>query len=192
MRIHQPTECIKDANIALQLLKEGNERFVKGELIPKVCCNADREDLCNCQNPFAIVLTCSDSRAAPEIFFDQKLGDIFIIRNAGNIADVTALGSIEYAVDHLKCRLVVVCGHSNCGAVKSASSNERCSQNLNHIIDHLMPAVKKGGSIDNIIHNNVELMVEKIKADEIVKLSETLVVGAYYDIHSGLVKWFDS
>ena len=98
MKIHQPGELIEDANAALQMLKEGNERYLKGQLIPKTSYSADREVLNNGQKPFAVVLTCSDSRAAPEIFFDQKLGDIFVIRNAGNVADKTALGSIEYAV----------------------------------------------------------------------------------------------
>jgi len=134
-------------------------------------------------------LTCSDSRVVPEIFFDQKLGDIFTIRNAGNIADKTALGSLEYAVEHLKSRLVVVCGHSKCGAVTAACSGGELPPNIKHIVDHIKPAMKKGGDIDEVIHNNVKVMVEQIKADEIVKHLGITVVGAYYDIHSGAVKW---
>jgi carbonic anhydrase len=189
MKIHQPGELIEDANTALQMLKEGNERYLKGELIPKDSYSEDREVLNSGQKPFAVILTCSDSRAAPEVFFDQKLGDIFVIRNAGNIADRTALGSIEYAVEHLKSKLVVVCGHSKCGAVTAACSDGELPPNIKHIINYIEPSVKKGGDIDNVVHTNVKTMVVHIKADEIIKHLGVTVVGAYYDIHSGEVKW---
>jgi carbonic anhydrase len=189
MKIHQPAELIEDANVALQMLKEGNERYLKGELTGKSSYSADRAVLNNGQKPFAVILNCSDSRAAPEIFFDQKLGDIFVIRNAGNIADRTALGSIEYAVEHLKSRLVVVCGHSKCGAVTAACSGGELPPNISHIVEHIMPAVKKGGDVDEVVHHNVKIMVDQIKADEIVRHLGVTVVGAYYDIHSGAVKW---
>jgi len=189
MKIHQPAELIEDANVALQMLKDGNERYLKGELVQKNSYSADRAVLNSGQKPFAVVLTCSDSRAAPEIFFDQKLGDIFTVRNAGNIADTTALGSIEYATEHLKSRLVVVCGHSKCGAVTAACSGGELPPNIKHIVDHIQPSVKKGGDIDEAIHNNIKTMVEQIKADEIIKRLGVTVVGAYYDIHSGAVKW---
>jgi carbonic anhydrase len=189
MKIHQPAELIEDANVALQMLKDGNERYLKGELIQKNSYSADRSVLNSGQKPFAVVLTCSDSRAAPEIFFDQKLGDIFTVRNAGNIADTTALGSIEYATEHLKSRLVVVCGHSKCGAVTAACSGGELPPNIKHIVDHIQPSVKKGGDIDEVIHSNIKAMVEQIKADEIIKRLGVTVVGAYYDIHSGAVKW---
>jgi carbonic anhydrase len=116
-----PAELIEDAGSALQLLKEGNERYVKGKLVAKNSYAADRI-LSNGQKPFAVILTCSDSRAVPEIFFDQKLGDIFTIRNAGNIADTTALGSLEYAVEHFKAPLVVVIGRSNGGTRRRETS----------------------------------------------------------------------
>jgi len=189
MKIHQPGELIEDANIALQMLKEGNARYLKGELIPKTSYNADREVLNSGQKPFAVVLNCADSRAAPEIFFDQKLGDIFVIRNAGNVADKTALGSIEYAVEHLKSKLVVVCGHSKCGAVTAACSGGELPPNVKHIVDHIMPSVKKGGDVEKVVHTHVAAMMEQVKADEIVKRLGVKVVGAYYDIHSGAVEW---
>ena len=189
MKIHHPVELIEDANVALQILKDGNERYLKGELIQKDTYSADRALLGSGQKPFAVVLTCSDSRAVPEIFFDQKLGDIFVIRNAGNIVDTTVLGSIEYATEHLKSRLVVVCGHSNCGAVTAACSGGELPPNIKQLIAHILPAVKNGGNIDEAIHNNVKLMVDQIKADEIIKHLGVTVVGAYYDIKSGAVKW---
>jgi carbonic anhydrase len=189
MKIHQPEELIKDANLALQMLKEGNERYLKGELVNKSSYSDDRAVLNNGQKPFAVILTCSDSRVAPEIIFDQKLGDIFVIRNAGNIADKTALGSLEYAVEHLKSRLVVVCGHSKCGAVTAACSGEELPPKINYIAEYIKLAVKRGGDVDKVIHNNVKVMVAHIKADEIVRYLGVTVAGAYYDIHSGEVKW---
>ena len=188
-RMHAPAELIEDAGVALQLLREGNERYLKGELVGKDSYAADREILNSGQNPFAVILTCSDSRAAPEIFFDQRLGDIFTIRNAGNIADTTALGSLEYAVEHLKTTLVVVVGHSKCGAVTAACSGEELPPNIAHIVGYIKPAVEKGGDIDEVIHANVEVMVEQIKENEIVEHLGVTVVGAYYDIHTGEVTW---
>jgi carbonic anhydrase len=189
MKIHQPAELIQDANVALQMLKEGNERYLKGELIQKNSYKEDRKILDGGQKPFAVILTCSDSRAAPEIFFDQKLGDIFVIRNAGNVADTEGLGSIEYATEHLKTKLVVVCGHTKCGAVTAAHSGGEFPPNIRRIVEFIEPAVKKGGDLDKIIHNHVESMVTRIKADEIIKKLGVTVVGACYDIHSGAVEW---
>jgi carbonic anhydrase len=189
MKIHQPTERIEDPDVALQMLKEGNERFLKGKLTEKTDYKEERDVLENEQDPFAVILTCSDSRVAPEIFFDQKLGDIFVIRNAGNVADTEGLGSIEYAIEHLKTKLVVVCGHSHCGAVTAAYSGGKFSPNIRRIVDLIKPAMDKGGDLDKVIRNNVEVMVEKIKADEIIRNLGVKVVGAYYDIHSGEVKW---
>jgi carbonic anhydrase len=189
MKIHKPGESIADAQEALQMLKEGNARYLKGELIDKGSYKADREVLNGGQKPFAAVLTCSDSRVAPEIFFDQKLGDIFVVRNAGNIADTTALGSLEYAAEHLKSQLIVVCGHSKCGAVTAACSNGELPPNIKHIVDHIQPAVERGGDVDKVIHHNVAEMVEQVRSDEIMKHLGVTVVGAYYDIHTGVVEW---
>ena len=189
VKIHQPGELIEDAEAALQMLKEGNERYLKGQLIDKGSHKADRDVLNNGQKPFAVVVTCSDSRAVPEIFFDQKLGDIFIIRNAGNIADATTLGSVEYAVEHLHSKLVVVCGHSKCGAVTAAHSGGHLPPNIQHIVNYIKPAVARGGDVDQAIHQNVEEMVNRIKEDEIVKHLGVTVIGAYYDIHTGKVEW---
>jgi carbonic anhydrase len=188
--VHQPTELIEDPNVALQMLKAGNERYLKGELVEKRDYKEARTALANEQKPFAIILTCSDSRVPPEIFFDQKLGDIFIIRNAGNIAETTAHGSLEFAVDKLKTRLIVVCGHTNCGAVTSAYTGGEFPPNIKYIVDHIKPAVEMGGDVDDVIRNNVKRMVDKIKADEIVKRLGVMVVGACYDIYTGEVHWF--
>jgi len=187
--VHQPTEFIEDPNVALQMLKAGNERYLKGELAEKRDYKQARTALANEQRPFAIILTCSDSRVPPEILFDQRLGNIFTIRNAGNIADTTVLGSLEYAVDQLKTRLIVVCGHSKCGAVVAAHSGGEFPPNINHILEFIKPAVEMGGDVDEVVNNNVKRMVDKIKADEIVKRLGVMVVGACYDIYSGEVHW---
>ena len=189
MVTHKPGELVQDGNAALQMLKEGNERFLKGSLCEKNTYAEDREVLKDGQKPFAVVLTCSDSRVAPEIFFDQKPGDIFIVRNAGNVVDPTALGSIEYAIEHLKSPLIVVCGHSKCGAVTAACGGGELPPNIQSIADRIKPAVAKGGDVDQVIHQNVEVMVEQVKDDEFVKHLKTKVVGAYYDIHTGVVSW---
>ena len=191
MKIHQPADLIEDANEALQMLKDGNERFLNGEPILKTCCSADREVYISGQKPFAAIITCSDSRVVPEIFFDQKLGDIYTIRNAGNIVDRTTLGSLEYAIQHLRTRLIVVCGHNKCGAVTGACSGEEFTPNINHIMEYIKPAVKNGGSIDEISRKNVEIQVELIRADEALKNLEVLVAGAFFDISSGKVTWLN-
>ena len=130
MRLHQPTEQITDAQEALQLLKEGNLRFVEEHLSDKSDYALERKALHEAQKPFAVVLCCSDSRVVPELFFDQKLGDIFVVRNAGNVVDDVVQGSVEYAVEGLGCPLVVVCGHSKCGAITAACHG-------GHVLPHL-------------------------------------------------------
>jgi carbonic anhydrase len=189
MKIHQPGEFIENAQTAFLMLKEGNERYLRGELINKGSYQIDREVLKDGQKPFAAILTCSDSRVAPEIYFDQKLGDIFTIRNAGNIADTTALGSIEYAVEMLKVRLIVVCGHTKCGAVMAAYFKSDLHPKIKHITDYIKPAVQRGGDADAVIRYNVEEMVARIQLDEIVRQWKAQVVGACYDVHTGMVQW---
>lgn len=190
MKLHQPDELLQDVNEALQLLKEGNARFTKGELANKDSYAKDREILKDGQKPFAAIVTCADSRVSPEIFFDQKLGDVFIVRNAGNVCDATALGSVEYAVEHLGTKLVVVCGHSKCGAVTAAVQGGDLPPNIKQITDQIQPAVaRSNGDVDAAIHFNVEEMVKLVEADEIIKHEKAKVVGAYYDVHTGEVSW---
>lgn len=189
MILHNPAEAITEAEVAIELLKEGNRRYVSGNLSNKTSFSKDREVLNKGQKPFAVIICCSDSRVAPEIFFDQKLGDLFVIRNAGNVIDTTALGSIEYAVEHLHSPLVVVCGHSKCGAVTAAYQGGHLPANIKSITDRIQPAIHKGGDLDKVIHHNVGIMVEIVKADEIIQHLGTKVIGAYYDINTGEVTW---
>ena len=190
MIIHQPGELVQDANVALQMLKEGNERYLSGQLVDRSSYEEDRAVHAEGQTPFAVIVTCSDSRVVPEIYFDLHKGSIFVIRNAGNIIDTTALGSLEYAVEVLGARLVVVVGHSACGAVKAACAGNPLPENIQHIIDHIKPAVEvSGGDVDACIDANVGNMVAIIKDNELVIKNNAMVVGARYDLHDGEVIW---
>jgi carbonic anhydrase len=187
VNVHDPAEAVGDWETALQYLKEGNKRYLDDKTIVRNTNAKDRSVLINGQKPFAIVVTCSDSRVSPEIYFDHKLGDIFVIRNAGNIADATALGSIEYAAEHLKAPLIVVVGHSRCGAVTGAFEGGEYPENLKTIIDAISPAISNCDDVDEAIHVNINEVVNKIKANKIVKEMKTKTIGAYYDIETGEV-----
>jgi carbonic anhydrase len=181
------SKLVRDWQTALQHLKTGNKRYIKNRAIERSVTVKDRKMLKSGQNPFAIIVTCSDSRVSPEIYFDQKLGDIFVIRNAGNIADSTALGSIEFAAERLKTPLIVVVGHGNCGAVTGAFSDGKYPENLQTIINAIRPAIKGIKTVDEAIHANVDYVVKLIKKNKIVKKMGTMVASAYYNIESGEV-----
>ncbi|HWI55307.1 MAG TPA: carbonic anhydrase, partial [Desulfobacteria bacterium] len=127
-------------------LISGNVRYVSGKLQAKDLSAAKRKDLSeNGQKPFAIVLTCSDSRVPPELVLDQGLGDIFVVRTAGNVVDPIAIGSIEYGVEHLHAPLIMVLGHEKCGAVKATveAGDKKVEGNLGAIVDKIRPSVLK-------------------------------------------------
>ncbi|MDR1803878.1 MAG: carbonic anhydrase [Treponema sp.] len=184
---HNPAEQVSDWQTALRYLEDGNKRYLENRGITRNTNAQDREALIDGQKPFAIIVTCSDSRVSPEIYFDQKLGDIFVIRNAGNIADTAALGSIEYAVEHLKAPLVVVVGHSRCGAVTGAKNGGEYPENLQAIIDAISPAIKDCKTVDEAIHANIDHVVKRIRENKIVRQTHAAVIGAYYNIESGEV-----
>lgn len=123
-------------------LLHGNERFVKGQLQTRDYL-AERPRLTPAQQPYAIVLTCADSHVAPEIVFDESLGKLFVVRTAGHVVDPVALGSIEYAVEHLHVKLLFVLGHESCGAVKAAISGGEAPSNLRALLSRIRPAVNK-------------------------------------------------
>ncbi len=154
-------------------LMAGNQRFVAGKpqarALPEL-----REKLASGQQPHAIVLSCSDSRVSPELVFDQSLGDLFVVRSAGNIADPVGLGSIEYAVDHLHSTVLVVLGHQKCGAVAAACSGDKMpSRNLEAIVDKINPAVaqaktyaKPDDLLDSAIKENVHQSAKDVLAQQ--------------------------
>ena len=174
---------------ALELLKTGNARFVSGALTSKDDYTELREQLSARQHPFAVVLCCSDSRVAPEIIFDQKLGDLFVIRNAGNVVDDDVLGSIEYAVEHLETPLVVVLGHSCCGAVTATCQGGDLPGHIVDIALHIRPAISTGCCIDDNAKRHAKRMAQLIAKDDIVHHMGAQVTAAFYDLRSGKVEW---
>jgi carbonic anhydrase len=181
---------------ALARLKAGNARFVDRSVSASKPTAERRAETANGQHPFAIIVGCADSRTSPEIIFDQNIGDLFVIRTAGNLVDNYALGSIEYAVAHLGSRLIVVLGHQNCGAVKAALSGGDAPGHVHDLVHAIEPAVdavkgKPGDPLTNAIHENDTLVAEKIRSK--AKLGnlapQVQIVEGYYDLHTGKVEW---
>jgi carbonic anhydrase len=198
------------AREALELLREGNRRFVDDLRNPESL-HARRIELAAGQAPFAAILGCSDSRVPVEIVFDQGLGDLFVIRVAGNIVAPSQIGSIEFAADRFGTRLVVVLGHSNCGAVATTlqqlgSPRERQSRNVRAIVDLVRPAVESlltselKDNLPALMHQavraNIRASVRNLRhGSEIVRHliqnDGLLVVGAEYSLDTGEVEFFD-
>lgn len=186
----------KDIEDALKQLIEGNNRYVSSKMVHPNQTAERRKEVAKGQKPFAVIIGCSDSRIPPEILFDQGIGDLFVIRVAGNIVDDVELGSVEYAVDHLGTKLVVVLGHGKCGAVTATAQGGEAHGHIESIVRTIAPAVEKakaqsGDLVDNAIRINVGLVVDKIKSSSIIKKmleqDAIRVAGAYYDIDSGKV-----
>jgi carbonic anhydrase len=186
---------------ALEKLKVGNQRFVTGYPIhPDETLRRIRE-LKRGQHPFAVVVSCSDSRIPPELIFDQGLGDIFTIRTAGNVIGDYELGSIEYAVEHFHCNLVIVLGHENCGAVEAfiSSDFEKHQDHIQNIIDYIAGEDEEKAILDSIktnpdlaIRANIKHGVVLLQKSEpilktIVQTKQMKVIGAYYDLDTGEV-----
>jgi len=181
------TTSITDAKAALEALKAGNKRFVEGTTTPKNH-SADRIETINTQKPFAIILTCADSRTCPEFFFDTRIGDLFVLRNAGNFATDVELGSCEFATSALGAPLVVVVGHTNCGAVFAACDKPAgLPDKLQCVINNIAPGIEGCTDKDAATEANISAVVEILKADPVVKAQGTTVVGAFYDFHTGVV-----
>ena len=193
-----------EADAALRKLLEGNKRFTKGELEHPGRKPQDFAPLAEGQAPLAVIVGCADARVAPEILFDQGVGDLFVVRVAGNVvsgAGATVEGSIEYAVAELGVSLVIVLGHSQCGAVKSAiahiDAKDTLPGSINELVNNLKPAVLKtkgqpGDPLAAAIRANVEIGVDRLKGLEPilagpVKQGRAKVVGGVYDLRSGSV-----
>ncbi len=182
---------------ALQKLIEGNRRFSLSKPIHPNQNRERRQELVKGQKPFAVVVGCSDSRIPPEIIFDQGLGDLFVIRVAGNIVDDVALGSIEYAVDHLGTKLVVVLGHSKCGAVTATVQGGAPHGHVGSIMEAIKPAIQAakelpGDLVDNTIKANTRLVADQLQysdpiLSEMARQGKISIVSAYYNIESGEV-----
>ena len=178
---------ITDASVALEALKAGNKRFVSGTPQAKSH-GEDRTETVDSQKPFATVLTCADSRTCPEIVFDAKIGDLFILRNAGNFATSSVLGSIEFASAVLGAPIVIVMGHHNCGAVHAAVDKPAgLPEKLQGVIDNIIPGVGDITHKHEAIWANTDTVVGLVKANPVVKEKGIVVIGAFYDFKTGEV-----
>ena len=188
-----------DAEESLKKLMDGNRRFVsetydRGDIGP-----GRRSEISKGQRPFAVIVDCSDSRVVPEFIFDQGLGDLFVIRTAGNIVDDIAIGSVEYAVKHLGVRLVLVLGHDDCGAVKATVAGGKAEGHIDAILQAIRPAVavakqQPGNLLDNAIVQNVGLVVRRLQSAQPVlapalQTGDLKIVGGVYRLKDGSVDW---
>ena len=182
---------------ALKRLMDGNQRFVKQKSKHPDQSKARMKEVAQAQHPFATVLSCADSRVAPEILFDEGIGDLFDIRVAGNIVIPEVLGSIEYAVAILGTPVLMVLGHERCGAVTAAVQGERLPGHIGSFVKAIKPAISRtkgqsGDPVDNAVVANVQYQIEKLKRSSTI-LSERSqdgklkIVGGRYDLDSGEV-----
>lgn len=199
------------AREALERLREGNRRFVAGERTSDtLLTHARRAELAEQQYPFAIILGCSDSRVPAEIVFDQGLGDLFVIRVAGNVVAPSQIGSVEFAAARYGTRLVVVLGHSQCGAVLATleelqQPTANRSRNLRSIVDRVRPSVEgllgtemkhdQAALLRHAVRANVGVSVSHLRhgseiLERLAQFNDLMVVGAEYSLDTGMVEFF--
>ena len=199
------------AREALERLREGNRRFASGARSTDILADERRRELAAGQEPFAIILGCSDSRVPAEIVFDQGLGDLFVIRVAGNIVASSQIGSVEFAAERFGTQLVVVLGHSRCGAVLATLEElmrprEKQSRNLRSIVDRIRPSVEtllatelrhdSDALVRHAIRSNVRVSANHLRhGSEVLETriqgGDLLVVGAEYSLETGVVEFFE-
>jgi carbonic anhydrase len=193
------------ADQALQNLKSGNQRFVSGkQKHPNLNKEARKETTEKGQHPYVTIIGCSDSRVPIEAIFDAGIGEIFVIRVAGNVVDTDETGSIEYGVGHLHTPLLVVLGHSSCGAVTAVTRGDEVHGSIPALVDNIIPAVQKAKHdhgdkfsdklVDAAIRNNVwqsieDLLKNSSEVVHLVKEGKLKIVGAHYVLSSGEVEW---
>jgi len=193
------------ADSSLAMLKSGNERFVSGnKKRPNQDAERRKSTADKGQKPFVTILSCADSRVVPELIFDQGIGDVFVVRVAGNVADTDEIGSVEYGTEHLGTPLLVVMGHTKCGAVTAVVEGAKVEGSIPALIDNVAPAASKVRAlypdktskelVSKAIEENVwQSITDILNGSEIVRdlvrEKKLRVVGAVYDIESGKVKW---
>lgn len=192
----QPSVSSDEAGLRL---KDGNARFVLGSRASKPSLARQRANLAEGQRPFAIIVGCADSRTSPEILFDQPLGSLFVVRSAGNLVEDLDLGSIEYAVEHLGARLVVVLGHERCGAVAAAVAGGHAPGHIDKLVKAISPAValtkgKAGDAVENAMMENARRVAAQIRASKpslksLAHGEDVVVLPARYDLDTGVVTW---
>jgi carbonic anhydrase len=199
------------ASTALERLREGNHRFATGARNADNPTSQDRRNLVTGQEPFAIILGCSDSRVPAEIVFDQGLGDLFVIRVAGNIVAPSQVGSVEFAAERFHTRLVVVLGHSLCGAIQATLEElgrptQDQSRNLRSIVERIQPAVeplletelarKPQALLRQAIRANIRASVNQLRhgsdvLEQLIQTAGLVIVGAEYSLETGIVEFFE-
>jgi carbonic anhydrase len=197
---------------ALERLREGNRRFMAGvRSLDTLASPTRRDQFVDGQQPFAVVVGCSDSRVPVEIVFDQGLGDLFVIRVAGNLVASSQVGSVEFAAEQFGTRLVVVLGHTRCGAVQATLEQlqrptEHQSRNLRSIVDRIRPAVEglletdlrhdPAALAQRAVRSNVRMSADHLRhgsevLEQLIEHDGLLVVGAEYGLETGAVEFFD-
>jgi carbonic anhydrase len=188
------------ADEALSRLLNGDKRFVAGksEEPHGSALTERRHTLATEQKPFAVVVSCSDSRVPPELVFDVSLGDIFVVRTAGEVVGAVELGSIEYAIEHLGTRLIVVLGHQRCGAVSAAASGATETGDIPDVLKAILPAVEEtkgqsGDHIDNAVRANARDIAKRLQSSgpiiaPRVQSGEVKIVAAYYSLDTGQIE----
>lgn len=186
---------------ALKKLTDGNQRYIQQQMTgTRLCTIGERQKLAGSQAPYAIILSCSDSRVPPELIFDEGLGEIFVVRVAGNVVDPIIIGSIEYAAEHLGSPLLMVLGHERCGAVKATvESKGKAEGNIGAIVEAIAPALKgapknddKAQYVEGVVAENIKLVKNSLTAKspmlaELVKEGKLRIVTAKYDLDDGKV-----
>jgi carbonic anhydrase len=180
-------------------LKSGNKHFVKDNLNSKNQDSQRRKTQTDGQDPFAIVLSCADSRVVPELAFDTGIGELFVVRVAGNVANTSSIASIEYAVAHLGTPVIVVLSHQSCGAVTAAVKGGDNGYNLNHLLSHITPAISNSGkdaTINDVAKKNAQLTVQDLSnrssiIAQAVSSGKLEIVPAYYHLETGVVEFLD-
>jgi carbonic anhydrase len=192
---------------AIQRLKDGNERFAEGKSShPDITAERRQDTAVNGQHPFATVISCSDSRVPAEILFDQGIGDIFVIRVAGNVCNVDEIGSAEYGAEHLGTPALVVLGHTRCGAVTAVAQGAELHGNIHALVHNIFQAVETAKDAEpdlqgdalvaaaveaNVRQSIADLLENSPAARERVEAGKLKIAGAVYDLGEGRVKWLD-
>ncbi|MBW1765830.1 MAG: carbonic anhydrase [Deltaproteobacteria bacterium] len=186
-----------NSKAALAKLMSGNKRYVMAKQLHSNLTSERRAELKDGQCPIAIILGCSDSRVPPELIFDQGLGDLFVVRVAGNILDNVVLGSIEYAASHLGTSLVMILGHSKCGAIEATAARGRMEGHLPCLAAAIQPSLdevkdKPGDLINNAAKENAKMIGQKLLSEPILaaraNAGKLRVVAAFYDLDTGVVE----
>ncbi len=187
-----------EGQAALNKLMNGNTAYSKAVVSPPKRIAKRRRQVSQQQRPFAVVVACSDSRVSPEIIFNQSLGDLFVVRTAGHLVDDYALGSVEYAVEHLGARLVIVVGHERCGAVDAALKGVQADGYVRKIIKAITPAAKKaklqpGDPLENAVKENARMVAAQIARSKpplahYAGGEPVTVAAAYYNLKTGKIQ----